>query len=403
MTEVQPLNDFWNWDYDASRGTLKETHFKYRRGLRAFVEKEMTPFAEQWEEEQAYPLDLANRTYKAGFSGVIWPKEYDGTPMQDFDAFHDQIFWEEVIRCGTSGTVIGSFYIASIGLPPLIAAGIKDKKKNKEVISSVVRGEKFICLAVTEPTGGSDVAAIQTIAKDDGDSYVVNGSKTFISGGMVADYFTTAVRTSDSALSLLLLEKGMPGIHCRRLKTQGWESSHTTAIIFENVRVPKANLIGMENHGFKYIMQNFNSERWRGGGMAISIMRLCLEDSIDYARTRKTFGVPIIDHQVIRHKIGEMISRVMNVYALLESITARHVNGCPMDKLAGPIAILKMTGTTQGEYVIREACQIFGGRAYLRGGRGGMVERFFRDHRINAVGGGTQEIMIELATRMAKL
>jgi len=266
-----------------------------------------------------------------------------------------------------------------------------------------VRGEKFICLAVTEPTGGSDVAAIQTIAKDDGDSYVVNGSKTFISGGMVADYFTTAVRTSDSALSLLLLEKGMPGIHCRRLKTQGWESSHTTAIVFENVRVPKANLIGMENHGFKYIMQNFNSERWRGGGMAISIMRLCLEDSIDYARTRKTFGVPIIDHQVIRHKIGEMISRVMNVYALLESITARVVNGCPMDKLAGPIAILKMTGTTQGEYVIREACQIFGGRAYLRGGRGGMVERFFRDHRINAVGGGTQEIMIELATRMAKL
>jgi len=247
------------------------------------------------------------------------------------------------------------------------------------------------------------VAAVQTIAKDDGDFYIVNGSKTFISGGMVADYFTTAVRTNESTLSLLLLEKGMPGIHCRRLKTQGWESSHTTAINFEDVRVPKANLIGIEHQGFKYIMSNFNAERWRFGSMIISVMRLCLEDAIDYARTRKSFGVRIVDHQVIRHKIGEMISRVMNVYALLESITARIANGIPMDKLAGPIAILKMTATTQGEFVIREACQIFGGRAYLRGGRGGMVERFFRDHRINAVGGGTQEIMIELATRMARL
>eukprot|EP00397_Hematodinium_sp_SG-2012_P048899 GEMP01056202.1.p1 GENE.GEMP01056202.1~~GEMP01056202.1.p1 ORF type:complete len:208 (+),score=47.14 GEMP01056202.1:659-1282(+) len=204
-------------------------------------------------------------------------------------------------------------------------------------------------------------------------------------------------------ISFLLMEKGTPGMTLRRLVTNVWQPSFTTAISFDDCQVPQANLIGKLNKGFSYVMKNFNTERWRAGAIAVRSMRQCMEDAIDYAQTRKTFGQPILEHQVIRHKIGEMIGKVMSSYAFLESVTQRIRSGERSEIIAGPIAILKTQVTLAAEYVSRESHQIFGGRAFLQGGRAGRVERALRDNRVLAVGGGTQEIMLELATRQAKL
>jgi acyl-CoA dehydrogenase len=288
--------------------------------------------------------------------------------------------------------------VHGIGLPPIMAIGSPEMKQF--VAPQVLSGEKQISLAITEPSGGSDVAQLKTRAVREGDHYVVNGSKMFITGGMRAHWFTTAVRTGGpgmGGISLLLIDANAPGVTRTNLRKQGWWASDTAEIGFNDVRVPVANLIGAENQGFMGIMLNFNGERLGMAAGATGYARVCLEEAVKWARERQTFGKRLADHQVIRHKIAEMVRQINATQAYLEICTWRVQNG---ETPAADLALLKVQATLTMEFCAREAMQILGGTGYMRGGR---VERIYREVRVNAIGGGSEEIMRDLAARQLGL
>jgi len=382
----------------------KPTHAEFRARVRAFVDKELIPYVHEWDEAGAFPPELHEKAYAAGIYGAIWPEQYGGTPPAEFDAFHDLILIDELSRCAAGGVLWSCFFSFGIALPPVLKVGSPYLKE--KVAGPVIRGQKIMCLAVTEPFVGSDVANLKTTARREGDYYIVNGAKKFITGGMKADYFTTAVRTGGEGMrgiSLLLLEKGMPGISVRRMKTQGWWISNTAYVTFEDVKVPVKNLIGEENKGFYSIMSNFNHERFVLAAMSNRYARVCLEESIKYGRVRKTFDKRLLDHQALRHKVAEMGRLVESTHALLEQIAYQMSEGVDDRKLAGIIALAKVQATKTMEFCTREASQIFGGNAYVRGGPGEKVERLYRETRVNAIGGGSEEVLLDLAMRQAKL
>jgi len=314
------------------------------------------------------------------------------------------IFMDEFARSGCGG-LNASIFSFNIALPCIIHSGSKEMKDR--IARDVIEGRKNMSLCVTEPNGGSDVANLACTAIEDGKgNYIVNGEKYFITSGMKSEYFVVAVRTGKPGfmgVSLLLIESDSPGIIKQRMKTMGWWSSNTAYLIFKNVVVPKKNLIGPKNFGFVPIMLNFNQERM---GMIVQTnryARVCLEDAIKYAKERKTFGKRLIDHQVIRHKIVEMSSRIESVHAWIEQIAYRYESGENPLNLARDIALLKVQSTTTFEFCAKEALQIFGGRGYIRGGRAGRVERLYREVRVMAIAGGSEEIMLDLAARQSKL
>jgi acyl-CoA dehydrogenase len=309
------------------------------------------------------------------------------------DPFMSIITSQEMARHGAGG-VNASLMSHGIGLPPIRRMGSQEMKDR--IIPQVLSGEKISALAITEPSGGSDVANLRTTARLDGDHYVVNGSKMFITSGMRADYYTVAVRTGGAGaggVSLLLIEREREGFSRTELKKQGWWASDTAALYFDDVRVPVENLIGQENMGFSGIMQNFNGERIGMSAGAIGFSKVCLEDAITWARERKTFGKRLADHQVIRHKLADMYKRISATQAWLETLAWRIEQG---EQPIAEIALLKVQATETMEYCAREAMQVMGAAGYMRGGR---VERIYREVRVNAIGGGSEEIMRDLAAR----
>jgi len=296
------------------------------------------------------------------------------------------------------------FFSFGIALPPILNTGsqfLKDK-----VARDVITGKKIMALAVTEPYVGSDVANLKTTAKKEGDYYIINGAKKFITSGTKAHYFTVAARTGGAGVpgvSVFLVERSMPGVTTRRMKTQGWWTSNTAYITLEDVKVPAHYLIGKENSGFQAIMNNFNHERFVFSAMSSRYARVCLEDAIKYARERSTFGKRLIDHQVIRHKIAEMARQCDATHALLEQIAYQMSQGLRDEQLGGAIALLKVHSTKVFEFCAREASQVLGGNSCLRGGKGDRVERLYREVRVNAIAGGSEEVLLDLAMRRAKL
>ena len=240
------------------------------------------------------------------------------------------------------------------------------------------------------------MANLRTRARRDGDHYVVNGEKTFITSGMRADYITTAVRTGGEGpggVSLLLIEGDTPGLSRTPLKKMGWWASDTATLHFDDCRVPAENLIGEEGQGFKIIMQNFNSERLTMAAGCTASARVCLDEAIDYAKERKTFGKPIAQHQVIRHKLVDMAQKVAASQAMLEMLAWRLGHG---ESPVAEICMLKNQATQTMAFCASEAVQIFGGAGFMRGVK---VERIYREVKVNAIGGGTEEIMKDLASR----
>lgn len=387
-----------------------ESHKLFRDKVRKFVDVHMRPFAGEWDEQGTYPVELPSKLYKAGLLAAMWPVEYGGTPPEGCngqpDAFHDLIFWDEIARCGSGGVMAAVFISMAIGLPPLL--GVASDAIKQKVVPGVLRGEKILCLAITEPYAGSDVAQIQTTAERVGDHYIVNGEKKFITSGCKADFFVVVVRTGakDSGMagiSLLLLEKGMPGLKARRMKTQGWWSSNTAYLTFEDVKVPASNLVGVEGMGFLPIMHQFNHERFVAFVAATRACRSVIQTAVEYARSRKTFGKRLIDHQVIRHKIGEMSRRTEALQASMELYAYQVDQGLNQKDLGIWSALFKVNATRALEFCCREASQIMGGASYIRGGPGQAVERAYREVRVSAIGGGSEEIMIDLAMRQSKL
>jgi len=265
----------------------------------------------------------------------------------------------------------------------------------------------MICLAITEPGHGSDVANMLTTAEDMGDHFLLNGSKKWITNGIYADYFTVACRTGgkgSKGLSMLLVERG-PGITTTKMECMGVWISGTTYIEFDDVKVPKANVVGKLGEGFKQVMYNFNHERWVICCQMMGMMRCCLEESLSFARQRATFGKRLVEHQVIQHKLGEMARQVEASHGFLENITYQMTTMTKDEqnqKLGGHIALLKVQCSKSLEYVAREAVQIFGGAGYTRSGKGEKVERTYREVRAFAIPGGSEEIMLNLASSQFK-
>jgi alkylation response protein AidB-like acyl-CoA dehydrogenase len=395
----------------------KESHKLLRAAVRAFTEREIMPYVHEWDEAKQIPRSLFGKLAEQGILHVVGtghePEYIKGIKIlgvldgEDYDVFHGLVIMDELSRCASGGMVWGLFGGHAIGLPPVVLFGSEELKAR--IVPQCVSGEKNICLAITEPYAGSDVANLKCEAKltPDGQHYIVNGEKKWITNGVFADYFTVAVRTGGegmSGISMLLVERTMPGVTTRQMKCSGVWSSGTTYITFEDVKVPKANLIGDENKGFRYIMYNFNPERLGLAIQANRFARECLSESIKYAHKRRTFGVRLIDHQVIRHKIAQMAYRVESTHAWIEQLlyrTTQMSHQEAMIKLGGPIALLKVQSTQTFEYCAREAAQIFGGLAYTRGGQGEKVERLYREVRAYAIPGGSEEIMTELGIRQA--
>ncbi|UTA46413.1 acyl-CoA dehydrogenase family protein [Simiduia sp. 21SJ11W-1] len=370
-----------------------ENHQQWRASLRKFVSTHVTPFVEQWEEACELPPDLWAKACDVGLLQLGYPEQYGGI-LQDTDLYHMTIAAEELSACGAGG-VYATLLVHGIALPPIVHYGC-DQLKN-EVIAPVLAGRRHISLAITEPGGGSDVARLSTTAQSRGDHYVVNGSKTFITGGMRADWFTTAVRTGGEGvggLSLLLINADAEGVSRTALdKKQGWWCSDTATLYFDNVKVPKHQLIGEENGGFLPIVHNFNNERLALSASALEAARVCFEDAWAWANDRNTFGKPLIKHQVIGHKFAEMLRQINATQGYLDSCLWAITQGqCqPSD-----MALLKVQATQTMEFCAREALQILGGAGFLRGCR---AERIYREVRVNAIGGGSEEIMRDLAWR----
>ena len=368
-----------------------DTHRMVRDTVRSFVQREILPYVNDWEEAGEFPRELYKKAADAGILGIGAPEKWGGSGE---DVFMKVAACEEMVRC-TSGGVGASLGSLDIGLPPVWKWG--SEALQEKVVPPVLAGDKIAALAVTEPGGGSDVANLRTRAVRDGDHYVVNGSKTFITSGVRADYYTVAVRTGDpgfGGISLLLMEKDTPGFTVgRKLKKMGWWASDTAELFFEDCRVPAENLIGAENGGFFCIMSNFQMERLILAVTANMTAQVALDEAMAYAREREAFGRPIAGFQVTRHKLAEMATQVAVSREFTYRVAARLANGedCVLD-----VSMAKNQATQCADRVTWDAVQIFGGAGYMRGT---VVERLFRDNRILSIGGGTYEIMNEVIAK----
>ncbi|WP_444957430.1 acyl-CoA dehydrogenase family protein [Microbulbifer sp. ZKSA002] len=382
------------YDIDASRMAspfYDEGHQEWRTQLRRFVEREITPYITEWDEDGQLPAELWKKAAEVGLLQMSYPENYGGI---ETDVFHMIVAAEELARPGAGG-LYASLMVHGIALPPLLHYGSEALKD--QVIPSVLRGEKHISLAVTEPGAGSDVANLQCRADRDGDDYIVTGEKTYITGGMRANWFTTAVRTGEEGfggISLLLIPADAEGVSRQLLdKKQGWWCSDTASIFFDQVRVPANNLIGGENQGFLPIVHNFNRERLGIAASCVEFSRVCLQDAIEWAQERQTFGKRLANHQVIRHKFAQMLQRINATQAYLDLCAWAEQQH---QLKVADIALLKVQATETLEFCAREAMQVLGGAGYMRGSR---IERIYREVRVNAIGGGSEEIMRDLASR----
>lgn len=368
-----------------------------RRALRALakdvVAREVAPHVARWEAEGELPRSLHATFAAAGLLGVSFPEELGGGGG---DAVDSAIVSEEILLGGGSGGVIASLFTHGIALPHMVRNG--SSSLHDRYVRPTLAGQLIGALAVTEPGGGSDVAGLRTRAVRDGDAYVVNGSKTFITSGVRADFVTVAVRTGGpghGGISLLVVDKGTPGFTVdRRLDKMGWLCSDTAELGFSDVRVPAENLVGAEGSGFVQIMQQFQAERLGLAVQAYATAQRCVDLVLEWVRERETFGRPLASRQVVRHRVAEMARQAW---------VAREVTRAAMDKWQATgdavleVSMAKNTACAACDAVVDDAVQLFGGAGYLRDSE---VERHYRDSRILRIGGGTDEIMNEVIAKL---
>lgn len=371
-------------------GWFGDDHRLLRRTASEFVAREITPFVDAWEEEGSFPRELYREAGEVGLLAVGYPEEAGGVPA---DLFARIVVWEELARCGAGGIGAG-LGSKDIALPPILAAG--DDDQLRRFVAPVLAGDRIAALAVTEPDAGSDVAAIRTRAVRQGDVYVVDGTKTFITSGLRADQVTVAVRTGEGrgGLSLLVVEADTPGFtRTGPLPKMGWWSSDTATLHFDAAEVPVANLVGGEGDGFPLLMSNFASERLQLAVAGVTTAEMALVAAWRYAAERHAFGRPLAGFQVIRHDLADLVTDVFAAKELVYRVAARVDAGRGRPEEA---AMAKLVATRVAERATYAAVQVHGGAGYLRGS---LVERLYRDARILAIGGGTTEIMREIVAK----
>jgi acyl-CoA dehydrogenase len=355
-----------------------------------FVRREVLPGLAAWEEAGEVPRELHRAAASAGLLGIGLPEEVGG---QGGDLVDVVTAMEAMIEAGASSGLLAALFTHSIALPHIVAAG------NPDLVDRFVRptlaGELIGALGVTEPGGGSDVAALRTRAVRDGDAYVVDGAKTFITSGARADFVTTAVRTGGpgyAGISLLIVEKPAVTV-TRRLEKLGWHCSDTAELAYVDARVPAANLVGAENTGFAQIMRHFAGERISMAVQCYATAQRCFDLTLRWVKDRHTFGRPLASRQLVRHRLAEMARQIDVARAYVRHTALRVATG---EQLVTEVAMAKNTAVAACGYVVDQAVQLHGGLGYLRDAE---VERHYRDARIMGIGGGTTEIMNEIIAR----
>lgn len=368
--------------------------------VRRFAETEIAPNVQAWDDAGEFPRALYARAAELGLLGLGYPEELGGTPA----SYSLKLpAWVALARHGKSGGVLASLFSHNIGLPPVVLHA--SDAVRREVVPAVLRGEKIAALAITEPGGGSDVAALRTTARRDADHYVVNGEKTFITSGMRADWITVAVRTGEGrgagGISMLLVPGEAVGLTRTRLSKMGWLCSDTASLRFDNVRVPARYLLGDEGAGFRMIMGNFNGERIGLAAGALGFSQACLDEALAWARERKAFGAALIEHQAVRHKLVDMQMRIASTEAWIEAVSAQGdaleaagQHNAP--EWVAQICMLKNHATQTMQFCADQAVQILGGMGFMRGT---VAERIYREVKVMMIGGGAEEIMKELAAK----
>jgi acyl-CoA dehydrogenase len=374
-----------------------DEHEDLRASIRRFVTNELRPHAERWEDDRWFPNDVFEKLAANGFLGLKYPQEYGG---EGGDHVHDAVLIEELGRCGSGGVAAGIGAHVNIATPPIFKFGTEEQKQRFLVPG--IRGERIGALGITEPGTGSDVAGIRTRADRVDGGWVVNGSKTFITGGVRADVVVTAVKTTadggHGGLSFLLIEKGMEGFTVsKKLEKLGWHASDTAELSFQDVFVPEANLLGEENRGFYLIMANFQWERIAMALGAVAAMQRLLEQSISYALERDAFGRRIGSFQAIRHKVAAMATKLESSRALTYHALRLFHDG--QDAIR-EVSMAKLISQRAACEVADDALQIHGGAGYMKEYG---IERAARDLRLGPIGGGTDEIMKEILGRQLGL
>ncbi|MGB6038483.1 MAG: acyl-CoA dehydrogenase family protein [Gordonia sp. (in: high G+C Gram-positive bacteria)] len=364
-----------------------------RATVRGFVNRHILPYQGDWERDGLIPRDVHREAAALGLFGLGIPEEIGGSGG---DLIDTSILAEELHYAGAAGGVFASLFTHGIALPHLIAAG--DPDQIDKWVRPTLAGEKIGSLAITEPSGGSDVGHLRTSAVRDGDHYVVNGSKTFITSAVRADFVVTAVRTGGpgaAGVSLLVIEKGTPGFEvARKLDKMGWRSSDTAELSFTDVRVPVANLVGAENSGFAQIAQAFVSERAGLAVQAYASAQRCLDLTLEWVRNRETFGKPLIARQSVQDTVTEMARKIDIARTYTRAVVERRLTSG--DDMIAEICFAKNTAVETGEWVANQAVQLHGGMGYMSESE---VERQYRDMRIIGIGGGTNEILTGLAAK----
>jgi acyl-CoA dehydrogenase len=369
-----------------------------RKTVRAFVEREVLPHVDEWERIGELPRDLHRKAGQAGLLGAGFPEAVGGGGGDGADSV---IICEEMHYAGAPGGVFASLFTCGIAVPHMIASG--DQRLIDTYVRPTLQGNKIGSLAITEPGGGSDVGHLTTRAQlihgGDEPYYVINGAKTYITSGVRADYVVTAARTGGpgaAGVSLIVVDKGTPGFEVtRKLDKMGWRSSDTAELTYTDVRVPAANLIGVENSGFAQIAGAFVSERVGLAAQAYSSAQRCLDLTVEWCRNRETFGRPLISRQQVQNTLAEMARRVDVARVYTHNLVERQLAGDTAN-LIPHVCFAKNTAVEAGEWVANQAVQLFGGMGYMTESE---VERQYRDMRILGIGGGTTEILTALAAK----
>lgn len=370
-----------------------EEHELFRHSARAFIQKEVLPYCNQWEEEQKIPRELFKKMGAQGLLGINFPESYGGT---DNDFWYTVVWLEEIAKSKLGGFAAAVSVHQYMATNHILHAGSEDLKK-KYIVPSVA-GDWVGSIAISEPGAGSDVAAMHTTAKREGDHYVINGNKTFITNGYYGNFVTLACKTDPDAgmagISLLVIDQGTPGFTASKLKKMGWKCSDTAELFFDNAKVPLGNLVGQEGKGFFYIMESFQLERLVAGIMAVAGAEFIIHTTLQYMKERSAFGKPISKFQVLRHKMVDLITEV--------EITKRFVYYC-CDLFVRNVfcvkecSMAKMKATELAKTVSDECLQMFGGYGWMAEF---PVERAYRDSRVGTIVGGTTEIMKEILAKI---
>ena len=368
---------------------FNQDHQLFRQSVRQFIDKEVTPHAEEWEAARQIPKSIFKRMGDLGYLGINFPEEYGGTNV---DLWYSVVFLEEIVRStmgGFSTAVSVHQYMAVNHIAKIGSAFLKEK-----YLIPAILGEKIASLGISEPNAGSDVSAILTTAIREGDEYVINGSKTFITNGTYGDFITLTCKTNPSAgangVSLIMVDLGAEGVSRTKLNKMGWHSSDTAEIRFDNVRVPVSHLVGQENAGFYYLMESLQLERLVAAIMAVAGAEMSLDLTIQYLHERETFGRPIAKYQAIRHKMAEMATEVDVAREFVYSTCWKFVAG---EVVVKECSMAKLFTSELAKRVADGCLQFFGGFGYIEDY---PICRIYRDARVGTIAGGTSEIMKEI-------